>query len=412
MDNRPARSELAVWAVFAVGLLVAVTVTAWPAAKVTTGATDDNPMLVGTTTYRGPATALALQQTCSPDPEYSACVTGHLKDLLLARGSVVAFDLLENLTRIDQRIDSDSHPIAHDLGRYAFRVYPTIQDTLAACSYKVFQGCLHGALQSAFDAIQAEGRDIDDDVVRNTCPKPRSSFEEYACLHGLGHGLMLYTNYDLERSLELCDALPTHFAEASCWGGAFMENLVGWIDSQNPTAAGGHDHGHVGPEPEYRVNPDDPHYPCNSVAERYQDSCWQLQTSFILRFNSGSFPQAAQVCNEAGKWSDTCYRSLGRDAGPWAGRDPVQGSILCSHGTERGRALCIRGFVSESIHNDATPYTGIRICAGMPQQDQSPCYDETAGVSRNFLPNVADRRALCDAFPADQRAACKTRAGV
>lgn len=394
-----------VWVVFAVALAGAVAWTAMPTAEPSASTTPEP--LLGSRPYTGPETAIGLTQTCGVEPDYQGCITGYLKQLLLARGSVAAFDQLENLTRIDSRINTESHPIAHDLGRYAFRVYPNITETLAGCSFKVFQGCLHGALQSYFDSIPT----MTHEIVRNTCPVPLNAFEEYACLHGLGHGLMLYTNYDLEFSLESCDALATSFAQGSCWGGVFMENLVGWIDSQSPTAAGGHDHGHEGPPPEYRVNATDPQYPCNSVAVKYQHSCWQLQTSFILRFNGGSFEKAAEVCAAVEMWSDTCFQSLGRDAGPWAQRDPVRGSAYCAHGTERGREMCIRGFISETIHNDANPRSALPSCAHMPSVDMPACYNETATVSRNFMTD-AERRVFCGEFPVAYQGDCRQAAAV
>ena len=53
---------------------------------------------------------------------------------------------------------------------------------------------------------------------RKTCPPSRDAcarasrcarpyFIAYQCVHGLGHGLMIYTDYELPLSLETCDAL-------------------------------------------------------------------------------------------------------------------------------------------------------------------------------------------------------------
>ena len=47
----------------------------------------------------------------------------------------------------------------------------------------------------------------------------------YQCIHGLGHGLMIYTGYDLPVSLKTCDGLRHGLRPVSCSGGVFMENF-------------------------------------------------------------------------------------------------------------------------------------------------------------------------------------------
>ena len=65
-------------------------------------------------------------------------------------------------------------------------------------------------------------------VAREACNDPEvqtNRFLYYQCDHGLGHGLMLYTAYDLPRALDFCHELNTKFDQTSCTGGVFMENM-------------------------------------------------------------------------------------------------------------------------------------------------------------------------------------------
>ena len=65
------------------------------------------------------------------------------------------------------------------------------------------------------------------EVARSVCDQTKStasSFVYYQCVHGLGHGLMLSTRYELPGALRLCHGLRTDFDRVSCTGGVLMEN--------------------------------------------------------------------------------------------------------------------------------------------------------------------------------------------
>src|SRR6185369_3372773 len=93
------------------------------------------------------------------------------------------------------------------------------------------------------------------------CPTTLVSPFRFQCLHGLGHAIEYATGYELKPSLTLCDALPTDWDKSSCWGGVFMENIVGAGDAQRD------------------LSPTDYHYPCDTVGDQYKDQCYLIQTS-------------------------------------------------------------------------------------------------------------------------------------
>src|SRR4029434_736957 len=47
----------------------------------------------------------------------------------------------------------------------------------------------------------------------------------YQCLHGLRHAILFFAAYQLQSSLEVCDALGDDWSRSSCYGGVFMENV-------------------------------------------------------------------------------------------------------------------------------------------------------------------------------------------
>jgi hypothetical protein len=334
------------------------------------------------------------------------CVLGHLKGLLAAEGAGVAFGLLENLSEIDSDVRRESHPVAHGLGRYAFDAYGSIQLAMEECSYRVFAGCFHGALEAYFSSLH----DVTLGAIRGLCPED-NDFREYTCLHGVGHGLMLQSRNDLNGSLDMCSFLPGDFARASCYGGAFMQNIVGYLESRSGTV--GHEHGsahdHGGPLV-YLVDAADPSYPCNAVESPYQKTCWLIQTSLILHFNGGDFRATAQVCEEEPDGhQETCFRSYGRDVGARTRGDVARAVVLCGHpSSDAWRGVCIEGFVANAILRDADPGRGLAVCAQVPEGMQAPCYRQTGVKARIMLETKDDVAALCDQVPEPYSRDCRS----
>src|SRR5204863_190992 len=66
-------------------------------------------------------------------------------------------------------------------------------------------------------------------IARSLCTGKEISktyFLLYQCVHGLGHGLMIYSLNDLPYSLHVCDQLATMWDRSSCTGGVFMQNFL------------------------------------------------------------------------------------------------------------------------------------------------------------------------------------------
>ncbi len=91
------------------------------------------------------------------------------------------------------------------------------------------------------------------------CRAELNAYNSEQCGHGIGHGLMAATNYELPVALEQCNELTDEMHD-SCWSGVFMENILGYRD------------GHIPHTTKY-VN-DDPQYPCTIVADIYKKECY------------------------------------------------------------------------------------------------------------------------------------------
>jgi hypothetical protein len=170
--------------------------------------------------------------------------------------------------------------------------------------------------------------------VKTACDPSLSSLLRFQCLHGLGHAILYYSDYDLKVSLTLCDATGDDWSAGSCWGGVFMENLVAADPARRDVSA------------------TDLHHPCNTVAERYKGLCYGMQTSRMAEM--GLTPAQIFVeCKNAGDYETPCIESLGRDSSNTARTgDPRAVSSMCELGAGEPQVqACTRGVIHALVDN-------------------------------------------------------------
>ena len=230
----------------------------------------------------------------------------------------------------------DCHQEAHQLGRAAYGIFgaAVFSDGEAACH----SGFYHGAMERF---LSSEGTDNLAENITELCDAFKTSFGNFECLHGVGHGVMAYESYDLPRALMTCKELGDSFAQHSCYGGVFMENAM---------AAGGN--GAI-PGHETKWLSDDPHFPCSALPDGLQDAryeCYQMQTSQMLKLNGYDFAEAARWCGESpGDMIPVCFQSLGRDAAGNQLRDPAKTLALCAAVPDEYYHDCVEGAVNVVI---------------------------------------------------------------
>ncbi len=230
----------------------------------------------------------------------------------------------------------DCHQQAHRIGRVAFGVLGggAFADSSAASCHS---GFYHGAME-AFLTKNGIGNLATD--VEAICKKFSTRFGEFECLHGVGHGVLAYEDYDLPEALKVCDTLSDSWKASSCYGGVFMENIV--------TAQG------LGAEDAHTTtwaNQTDPLYPCDAISQSasVQTECYKMQTSWMLTISGYDFKKVAGECAGAGAGAGmrpSCYLSLGRDGAGNSLRDPGKMRQYCSYAPEAYYDACISGAVN------------------------------------------------------------------
>lgn len=288
----------------------------------------------------------------------------------------------------------DCHQAAHKAGRFAYEVYD--DKAFQLCSAECHSGCYHGATEAYFRDHGTANLSENLNVI---CSSELNHFFSHQCVHGVGHGLMAWANYNLPSALESCDLLSQR--QDSCWTGVFMENIVGGL-----TEEGGHKTSYLN---------DDPQYPCTNVEDKYKSSCYFLQTSRMMQLFSGDFKKIADACGQASQtYRDVCYQSMGRDVGGVYARNPEGAIRACLNAPEgQFRLGCINGAVQDSFWDPTGQDDAIRFCSLLSKRtEKDTCYGTIIGRAPEVLASPDVRSIFCGKVEKDYQQMCRERLNI
>src|SRR5919201_3750941 len=166
--------------------------------------------------------------TTIADCEKSAkpfCYRQAFGNLAYKEGPQKALAQLATDDRTMPAVHADCHQISHWVGHAGLLYYRNDAGTaLSHGSMTCNSGYYHGVLQLALAGLPRNK------VVKKSqhlCDAPAVNTEDfllYQCVHGLGHGLIIYRADDVPCPLKPCHKLLTDFDRISCTGGVFMQN--------------------------------------------------------------------------------------------------------------------------------------------------------------------------------------------
>jgi hypothetical protein len=232
----------------------------------------------------------------------------------------------------------------------------------------------------------------------------RPIFIKFQCVHGLGHGLTMHFQHDLATALRFCDARPTQWDQESCYGGAFMENVIWYQPQPHPTHRD-----LAGPVGGTKLlDPGDPHYPGHVMETRYQRACYMMHTSAMLLFNGYDFAQTFKEFERApADLIETCVRSLGRDISGSTLTDAERVRTLCRLGPPRLVGQCFRGAAKDFGFTHADPQRSIALCRIVDGPYQADCYTAVQEFLVDFHAEQAARDQECRTADEAYRSICR-----
>jgi hypothetical protein len=283
-----------------------------------------------------------------------SCWQNHYKALVIDQSVEKAFvDFRKNYDS-NPYVKSNCHQIGHVIGRAAVDRHKTLTETYARGDTFCWSGYYHGAIETIASNI---GPDKIVSQLNTVCQtfneKEQYSFKHYNCVHGMGHGLMAINNGELFDSLKVCQDYQGIWQQESCYGGAFMENVMNRI---NP-----------GKTSKY-LNNTEPLYPCTAVGNQYKQQCYLMQTSHALSVVGGDFNKVFELCSTVeAPFNDTCYQSLGRDASGQSSSNAQATLDTCMLGkTQDAKRNCFTGAVKDFLSYFDSDVQGLQFCSSIP----------------------------------------------
>lgn len=343
-----------------------------------------------------------------------SCYEGFLYPLISERGVKVAMGTLHRLGDLEASVRQNSHVYAHGVGITAGKLGGDVSATFASCTEIYQSGCYHGVIQAYFETVHEVDSSSVNTLCRDYAQAGGDRWLRFQCVHGMGHGLTMFYAHNLPQALASCDLLADGWDRESCFGGAFMENVVNATNPHHPASAlhnehAGHDMGAMHHQPAFKaLDSTDRQYPCSIVAERYQSACYIMQSSVMLKYNGGDIAATARDCEAApGRMKYFCHQSLGRDISPLSRNDHREAIRMCGLANDEFEPWCHFGVVKDFVFLAANPNDGISYCRDVQgARNKALCYEAVGQQIATLRNGTQDRVDMCAPSEDAYRANC------
>ncbi|MEK9160545.1 MAG: hypothetical protein AAB440_00715 [Patescibacteria group bacterium] len=336
----------------------------------------------------------------------------YFRKLAELKGAPYAFEVL---MRAPLPPDTDPHLLGHIIGDVLYAQKGI--DGIALCTDDFRNACSH----SVVIGILTEHGEGSLPLVAETCRQAPGGTGAYTmCYHGLGHGVLAYVGYDLERAVAMCKLTGTieyrdqEYTE--CVGGTIMEMIAGIHD---PLAW------------EQQVTKyfkdDDPLYPCDAsfMPEVARERCYTYLTPHLFTAAdltpSGAGPHdyrnAFAFCDaiplRRTDLREACNGGFGKEfvalvkdrdirtIGTMDEASVKNVRAWCAHaGSEEGEAACARHALASLFWGgESEPDAAFLFCEVAEGTSQTRCYQELSGHIAYYLSGTLYGQTLCARLP-------------
>lgn len=343
------------------------------------------------------------------------------------KGAVYAYAVL----RISPVIPNiDMHLLGHVVGEILYKqqgikgIAFCTEDFRNACSHTIVIGLL---LDKGVDALPD---------IAETCRKaPGSSGAYTMCYHGLGHGVLAYSSFDLKKAIKLCEKTSKNGFSGpeavQCVGGTIMETISG----------GGHDQATWAEQRKIYLKASDPLYPCNSdfMPDEVKFMCYVYLTPHLFQVagadlgspTSEHFKKAFTYCNKIPKEDsrnfDSCYGGFGKEFVVLAAGRDIRMTALGNVEEEQfkkvyewckladqedGTATCIVHAVNSYYWGGENPYSlALNFCSTINDNAyfQRTCYMNLISAVFAYVKDSNYLKEFCQALPQHFQKECQER---
>lgn len=274
----------------------------------------------------------------------------------------IALKKLELLGNENPSVLRSCHAFVHDIGHRAFNKYGDVGKAFAYQDDICGSGYLHGIIESYFKYTPNVLTGM-----KTLCAQYGFNTVAQRCYHGVGHGLMFYSENDLPLSVEQCNIF-TGKARVRCLEGVYMEHFN--TDQKL--------------HPSSYLRPEDPFYPCAQQPAHNQAVCYFYAPAYYLSLHQDNYAAAMSWCAHApGTFVNACTNGLATRIMKQRIANPQFVERICESGTSLQVAPCIDGMVSYYVVHFDSWQKAQEMCATLKPQHKKIC--QTSVAKRRVL---------------------------
>jgi hypothetical protein len=261
------------------------------------------------------------------------------------------------------------HLLAHHVGELLYKAYGF--KGLALCDTTFAFGCYHGIMEVAFDKNHPESYNANVLSAQEGCKVVGdiTSPSYWSCIHGMGHGIATFRDYDIQKSLSDCDLLDQK-VRTYCDDGVFMEFSLSAL-------------------PNF-YKQDNPIYPCDTITKDYQVVACARSQAQVMRFRfKMTTGEIAKACLDTKDKTIVyhCIDSIGYFVGQTTQGDASKVTADCEEiADEAAAAQCKAAAAGEVVfQNYAGWQTSTKaICNSMSGTYKDLCTTRVDQVSQSY----------------------------
>jgi hypothetical protein len=117
-------------------------------------------------------------------------------------------------------------------------------------------------------------------------------------------------------------------------------------------------------------------FPCDSVAQSYQPSCWAYQPLAIVMLTKLDFERTLHACDMApAPARPRCFAGVGKQSTGWFSEDHRRVIELCQRAGRDNVDNCFGGAVETLIDANWMPDAALAFCRRVPESSKARCYE-------------------------------------
>ncbi len=336
------------------------------------------------------------------------------------KGAKAAFALLKTA---EVPPDTDMHLLGHVVGDVLYEqegvagIKYCTQDFRNACSHSVVVGLFTDQGEAALPQVS------------QACKMaPGGSGAYTMCFHGLGHGILAYSDYNLRQAIGICQKIAGREEVAQCISGTIMEIISG----------GDHDKALWSKKRQEYLFPDQPFYPCNSdfMPEVGKSLCYNYLTPYLWEAVGAnvnrptgvdltrSFALCSQIPAKDLQYQNNCFGGFGKEFTSLVQNKDIRKIDqltdeqflkiinLCQLASkDEGVRACLAQALS-SIYwgGENERSASIRFCKAMPSKnEQGICFSDLIAQVSFYIKDPSYRQSFCEDLPIEFSSECKRK---